>query len=197
MARIEVGAKIPDGVLFYIDAKNNVQKVSIHSLAAGKKIVIFGVPGAFTPVCSQEHVPKFIKKAMALKAKGVDDIICISVNDPFVMKKWARSYPGNKHVKFLSDGSAIYTRSLGLQLDLTENGLGIRSQRYALICDNLEVKIANIEEGASHMTTLAVSSAENTLKSTCNTTCKATCDKGRWNPGIWLCPNVFLSRCQG
>lgn len=168
MPRIGVGAKIPNGMLFYIDAENKVRDVSVHSLAAEKKIVIFGVPGAFTPVCSQEHVPKFVEKAMALKAKGVDDIICISVNDPYVMNKWASSYPTNKHVKFLSDGAANYTHSLGLELDLTDTGLGIRSQRYALICDNLEVKIANIEGSGTHLTSQTVSSAENILKATSN-----------------------------
>jgi len=166
MARIAVGSKIPDGALFYADEENEIRSVSVHSLAAGKKVVIFGVPGAFTPVCSREHVPGFIESTKALKAKGVDDIICISVNDPFVMKQWANSYPENTHVKFLSDGSANYTHSLGLQLDLTDDGLGIRSQRYALVCVNLEVKIANLEEGVHHMTTHKVSTAAKTLEAT-------------------------------
>lgn len=183
MARVAVGSKIPDGELFYMDAKNQLQSVSVHSLAAGKKVVIFGVPGAFTPVCSREHVPGFIEKAKELKAKGVEEIICISVNDPYVMKEWANSYPSNKHIKFLSDGSANYTNSLGLELDLTETGLGVRSQRYALICDDLEVKIANLEEGASHMTTHKVSSAENALRESCKQNLLQPPTKERW---VWV-----------
>eukprot|EP01018_Ginkgo_biloba_P014989 Gb_01769 [translate_table: standard] len=160
MAPIAVGDKIPDGVLAYFDAENNLQQVSVHSLAAGKKIVLFGVPGAFTPTCSLQHVPGFIEKAEELKGKTVEEIICISVNDPFVMKEWAKTYPNNKHVKFLADGSAKYTYALGLELDLSEKGLGIRSRRFALVCDDLVVKVANIEEGGSFTN----SSADEILK---------------------------------
>ncbi|KAH9314896.1 hypothetical protein KI387_023523 [Taxus chinensis] len=161
MAPIAVGDKIPDGTLAYFDEESNLQQASVHSLAAGKKIILFGVPGAFTPTCSLKHVPGFIEKAEELKAKGVDDIILISVNDPFVMREWAKTYPNNKNVKFLADGSAKYTHALGLELDLAEKGLGIRSRRFALVCDNLEVKVANLEEGGS----FEVSSAEEILKS--------------------------------
>ena len=107
-----------------------------------------------------KHVPGFIEKAEELKAKGVDEILCISVNDPFVMKAWAKTYPENKHVKFLADGSALYTHALGLELDLSEKGLGIRSRRYALLVDDLKVKVANIESGGE----FTVSSADEILK---------------------------------
>ncbi|KAH9314897.1 hypothetical protein KI387_023524, partial [Taxus chinensis] len=160
MAPIEVGAKIPEGTLGYFDAEDNLQQVSVHSLAAGKKVILFGVPGAFTPTCSLKHVPGFIEKAEELKAKGIAEVICISVNDPFVMKEWAKTFPGNKDVKFLADGSAKYTYALGLELDLTGMGLGIRSRRFALVCDNLEVKVANVEEGGD----FTISSAEDILK---------------------------------
>ncbi|KAF7819796.1 peroxiredoxin-2B-like [Senna tora] len=160
MAPIAVGDVIPDGILSYLDEENKPQTVSIHSLAAGKKVIIFGVPGAFTPTCSLKHVPGFIERAEELKAKGVDEVICISVNDPFVMHAWAKNYPENKHVKFLADGSAKYTHALGLELDLTERGLGTRSRRFALLVEDLKVKVANVESGGE----FTVSGAEEIIK---------------------------------
>ncbi|KAK4430744.1 Peroxiredoxin-2 [Sesamum alatum] len=160
MAPVAVGDVIPDGTLSYFDEQDQLQSVSIHSLAAGKKVILFAVPGAFTPTCSMKHVPGFIEKAGELKSKGVDEILCISVNDPFVMKAWAKTFPDNKHVKFLADGSATYTRALGLELDLTEKGLGIRSRRFALLVEDLKVKVANVESGGE----FTVSSAEDILK---------------------------------
>ncbi|KAG5537732.1 hypothetical protein RHGRI_024998 [Rhododendron griersonianum] len=173
MAPIAVGDVIPDGNLAFFDEDDKLQTVSIYSLAAGKKVVLFAVPGAFTPTCRayivvemksgvvylnhapfggfillcMKHVPGFIEKAEELKSKGVDEILCLSVNDPFVMKAWAKTYPENKHVKFLADGSATYTQALGLELDLSEKGLGTRSRRFALLVDDLKVKVANIESG--------------------------------------------------
>nr|QFQ66342.1 redoxin [Phanerochaete pseudomagnoliae]QFQ66353.1 peroxiredoxin [Xylaria sp.] len=160
MAPIGVGDTLPDGALAHFDEQDQLQQVSIHSLVAGKKVVIVGVPGAFTPTCSLKHVPGFIEKAEELKAKGVAEIICISVNDPFVMKAWAKTYPENKHVKFLADGSATYTYALGLELDLKEKGLGIRSRRFALLVDDLKVTAANVEEGGE----FTVSSVDEILK---------------------------------
>ncbi|CAK9329400.1 unnamed protein product [Citrullus colocynthis] len=160
MAPIAVGDTLPDGTVAYFDEDDQLQQASIHSLAAGKKVVLFGVPGAFTPTCSLKHVPGFIENAEALKSKGIDDILLISVNDPFVMKAWAKSYPENKHVKFLADGSAAYTHALGLELDLSEKGLGVRSKRFSLLVDNLKVKAANIESGGE----FTVSGAEDILK---------------------------------
>ncbi|EXC03780.1 hypothetical protein L484_001936 [Morus notabilis] len=160
MAPIAVGDSLPEGTVSYFDANGDLQSVSVHSLAAGKKVVLFGVPGAFTPTCSLKHVPGFIERAEEFKSKGVDELLCISVNDPFVMKAWAQSYPDNKHVKFLADGSAKYTHSLGLELDLSEKGLGTRSRRFALLVDDLKVKAANVESGGE----FTVSSAEDILK---------------------------------
>ncbi|KAK4760722.1 hypothetical protein SAY87_005615 [Trapa incisa] len=160
MAPIAVGDSLPDGTLAYFDEQDNLQEVSIHSLTVGKKVILFGVPGAFTPTCSLKHVPGFIEKAEELKSKGVDEVICISVNDPFVMKAWARTYPENKHVKFLADGSAKYTYALGLELDLGEEGLGVRSRRFALLIEDLKVKAANVEAGGE----FTVSSADDILK---------------------------------
>ncbi|KAF8407073.1 hypothetical protein HHK36_006198 [Tetracentron sinense] len=160
MAPIAVADVIPDGTLAHFDEEDQLQQVSVHSLAAGKKVILFGVPGAFTPTCSTKHVPGFIEKAEELKAKGIDEILLISVNDPFVMKAWAKTYPENKHVKFLADGSATYTHALGLELDLAEKGLGTRSRRFALLVDDLKVKVANVESGGE----FTVSSADEILK---------------------------------
>uniref|UniRef100_A0A803QS65 Glutaredoxin-dependent peroxiredoxin n=3 Tax=Cannabis sativa TaxID=3483 RepID=A0A803QS65_CANSA len=160
MAPIAVGDSLPDGTLSFFDENDDLQNVSVHSLAAGKKVVLFGVPGAFTPTCSTKHVPGFIEKEAEFKAKGVNEIFLVSVNDPFVMKAWAQTYSGNKNVKFLADGAAKYTHALGLELDLSEKGLGIRSRRFALVVDNLKVTVANGENGGE----FSVSSADDILK---------------------------------
>ncbi|GAU42951.1 hypothetical protein TSUD_142880 [Trifolium subterraneum] len=160
MAPITVGDVVPDGTLAYLDEENKPQSVTIHSLAAGKKVIIFGVPGAFTPTCSLKHVPGFIERAEELKGKGVDEIICISVNDPFVLNSWAKTFPENKHVKFLADGSATYTHALGLELDLTDKGLGIRSKRFSLLVEDLKVKVANVEGGGE----FTISGADDIIK---------------------------------
>ncbi|CDP03304.1 unnamed protein product [Coffea canephora] len=160
MAPIAVGDVIPDGTLAYFDEQDQLQSVSIHSLAAAKKVILFAVPGAFTPTCSLKHVPGFIEKAEELKSKGVAEVICISVNDPFVMKAWAKTFPENKHVKFLADGSGTYTKALNLELDLSDKGLGIRSRRFALLVDNLKVIVANVEAGGD----FTVSGADEILK---------------------------------
>jgi peroxiredoxin len=161
MAPIKVGDKIPDSTLHYIN-EDGLQALSIHAAAAGKKVVIFAVPGAFTPTCSLKHVPSFLENGEALKAKGVSEIFCVSVNDPFVMKAWADTYPKNTGIiKFLADGSGTFTKALGLELDLNDKGLGFRSKRYALLVDDLVVKVANIEEGGG----FEVSSGEAILKS--------------------------------
>ncbi|KAG6496016.1 peroxiredoxin-2C-like [Zingiber officinale] len=160
MASITVGDVLPDGELAWFDESNQLQMISVHWLAAGKKVALFAVLGAFTPICSMIHLPGFIESAEELKSKGVDEILLISVNDPFVMKAWAMTYPDNRHVKFLADGSGTYTRALGLELDLSDEGLGTRSQRFALLVDNLVVTVANIEEGGE----FTISGAEEILK---------------------------------
>ncbi|CAJ2674554.1 peroxiredoxin [Trifolium pratense] len=160
MAPIEVGNVIPNGTLAYLDDSSNIQYVSIHSFAANKKVIILGVPGAFTPFCISGHVPSFIEISEVLQAKGVDEIICISVNDPFVMNAWNKTFPENNHVKFLADGSAAYARALGLEIDLSEFGLGIRSKRFCLLVEDLKVKVAKVEGGAQ----FTISSAQKIIK---------------------------------
>ena len=160
MAPIAAGDTLPEGSHSWFDESDQMQTLSIHSLAAGKKVILIGLPGAFTPTCSTKHVPGFIDQAVELKAKGVDEILVISVNDAFVMKAWAKTYPENKHVKFLADGAGKYTKALGLELDLSEKGLGLRSRRYAILVDDLKVKVANIEQAGE----FTVSSAEEILK---------------------------------
>ncbi|KAB2029017.1 hypothetical protein ES319_D05G134500v1 [Gossypium barbadense] len=160
MACIVVGDTIPDGTVSYADEAHQILNVSVHSIAAAKQVILCGVPGAFTPTCSLKHVPGFIEKAEELKSKGISEIIVISVNDPYVMRAWGKSYPENKHVKFLSDSSGAYVKTLGLELDVSDRGFGIRSQRFALLLDDLKVKVANVESDGQ----FKVSSAEDMLK---------------------------------
>ncbi|XP_010470474.1 PREDICTED: peroxiredoxin-2C-like [Camelina sativa] len=160
MAPITVGNVIPDGKISFFDENDQLQTVSIHSFAAGKKVVFFGVPGAFTPLCSMSHVPGFIEKAGEFKSKGIDEIICFSANDPYVMKAWGKTYTENKHVKFVGDGSGEYTHLLGLELDLKDKGMGVRTRRFAMLLDNLKVTVANVESGGE----FTISSAEDILK---------------------------------
>ncbi|HEX7388955.1 MAG TPA: peroxiredoxin [Acidiphilium sp.] len=114
-------------------ASEGPQEVDIGTLFAGKTVVLFAVPGAFTPTCSARHLPGYLEHYDSLRARGVDEVICIAVNDVFVMKAWAASQNGADRITFLADGSGLFTRAVGLELDLTARGLGVRSQRYALI----------------------------------------------------------------
>lgn len=137
-----------------------MQEISTGDLTKGKKVVLFAVPGAFTPTCSLKHLPGFIEKADALKAKGVDTIACVSVNDAFVMDAWSKSVGADGKVLMLADGSALFTKSIGADLDLTDKGLGIRSRRYAMLLDDGTVKVLNLEEGGA----FTISSADDILQ---------------------------------
>ena len=112
---------------------------------AGKKIVIFGLPGAYTPTCSAKHVPGYVAEHDALKAKGVDEIWCVSVNDAFVMGAWGKDQGVGSKVRMMADGSGEFTKKLGLELDLTARGLGVRSDRYVMVVDNGVVKHLAVE----------------------------------------------------
>ncbi|KAL3687312.1 hypothetical protein R1sor_013621 [Riccia sorocarpa] len=161
-ATIQIGEKLPEAELSYLDKDNNVQTVKVSELTKGKKTVIIAVPGAFTPTCSQKHVPGFVEKADELKAKGVDTIACVSVNDAFVMKAWGEDLGVGDKVLLLSDGNAHFTKALGVELDLSDKpvGLGLRSRRYSLLAEDGVVKQLNLEEGGA----FSISGPEEILK---------------------------------
>jgi peroxiredoxin len=149
---IKVGDKLPSAKLYeskgYSDESHcptSPEPVDVTELTAGKKVVFFGLPGAFTPTCSGKHVPGYVKAAEALKAKGVDEIVCLSVNDGFVMAAWGRDQGTSGKVRMLGDGSAEFTKALGLELDLGPYGMGLRCQRFSMFVDNGVVKSLNVE----------------------------------------------------
>ena len=141
---IKVGDTIPSVTVRQATAEGP-KEVNTAELFAGRTVVLFGVPGAFTPTCSAKHLPGFITHAAALKAKGVDTIACMAVNDGFVMGAWAKEQGITDEVVMLADGSADFTRALGLEMDLTARGLGVRSQRFALVARNGKVTHLAVE----------------------------------------------------
>ena len=151
---IAVGDKIPECTL-KVMGENGPQNVTTAELFDGKKVVMFAVPGAFTPGCSMTHLPGFVANADKIMAKGVDSIICLSVNDAFVMDAWGKTQNA-EHLVMLADGNGEFTAKLGLELDGSGFGLGTRSQRYAMIVDNGTVTTLNVEPGPG----IDVSSAE-------------------------------------
>ncbi|OIT08412.1 PREDICTED: peroxiredoxin-2E-2, chloroplastic-like [Nicotiana attenuata] len=161
-ATISVGDTLPNSTLSYFDSSDELKTLSISDLTNGKKVVLLAVPGAFTPTCSQKHLPGFVEKSKELKSKGVDTIACISVNDAFVMKSWKENLKINDEVLLLSDGNLEFTKAIGCELDLSDKpiGLGVRSRRYAMLVDDGVVKVLNLEEGGA----FNVSSAEDILK---------------------------------
>jgi len=153
VSAISVGEKLPGEYKFsYFDAEGNMQDVTVEELTKGKKVVLFAVPGAFTPTCSLKHLPGFVEKAEELKEKGVDTIACVAVNDAFVMDAWGKSVGADGKILLLADGSALFTKAIGVDLDLVEKGLGIRSRRYAMLVDDGVVSDLNLEEGGAFTT---------------------------------------------
>ena len=142
---ISVSDKIPSVTLKQLTPEG-VKEVTTDEIFGGKKVVLFAVPGAFTPACSQRHLPGFVERAADIKAKGIDEIACVAVNDAFVMGAWGREQKTEGKVRMLADGSGDLVRALGLELDLSKGGLGIRSQRYSMLVDNGVVKSLNIEK---------------------------------------------------
>lgn len=155
---INVGDKVPEVGLQHKTA-DGIDTLTPDTLFAGKKVVLFAVPGAFTPTCSAQHVPSFVKNADALKAKGVDTIACVAVNDAFVMDAWGAAQGAGNSVMMLADGSAKFAQAIGLELDLVERGMGVRSQRYAMVVEDGVVKNLFVEEPGAY----DVSSAEHVL----------------------------------
>ncbi len=156
---IAVGDRIPSATLFRMGA-DGPEAVSTDEYFAGRKVVMFGLPGAFTPTCSAKHVPGFLEHAQAIKNKGVDKIACLSVNDAFVMGAWAKDQGTGNEIDMLADGSCELTRKMGLEFDLSERGLGLRSRRYAMVVEDGVVRHLAVEDGPG----LSVSSAEEILK---------------------------------
>ncbi|HEX4798264.1 MAG TPA: peroxiredoxin, partial [Burkholderiales bacterium] len=149
---IKVGDKLPDGKLSESTEFDEAagcpmppKDVSVSDALKGKKVVIFALPGAYTPTCSAKHVPSYLTNLDKLKAKGVDEIWCFAVNDPFVMGAWSRDQKANGKIRFMADGSADYTKKLGLELDLNARGLGTRCQRFSMVVDDGVVKSLNVE----------------------------------------------------
>lgn len=155
---IHVGDKVPSATLMEMQ-DGGPKPVKTDDLFAGKKVIVFALPGAFTPTCSAKHVPGFVQNFDALKAKGIDEIACVSVNDAFVMGAWGKDQKSDGKVRMLADGNGDFTRALGLEMDGTRFGMGKRSQRYAMIIDDGVVKELNVEEPGA----FAVSSAEHVL----------------------------------
>ena len=163
---IQVGQRVPDGTLSeFIEQETpgcvlGPNTFEVSKLVAGKRIALFGLPGAFTPTCSAKHVPSYLRNATELKARGVDEIWCVSVNDAFVMGAWGREEKTGGNSRMLGDGSALWTRALGLDQDLTSRGMGIRSHRYSMLLDDGAVKALHVEAPGK----FEVSNAETMLK---------------------------------
>jgi peroxiredoxin len=156
---IKVGDRVPSGSFMTMSA-DGPKPVTTDELFKGKKVVLFAVPGAFTPTCHRNHLPGFVKNADAIKGKGIDTIAVTGVNDVFVMDAWKKASGGDA-IEFLADGSGNWAKALGLTLDMTERGLGVRSQRYSMLVEDGVVKALNIEEGPGKA---EVSGADNLLK---------------------------------
>jgi peroxiredoxin len=149
---IKVGDRLPEGTLTeMIDVERpgctvGPNSFPVSDLAKGKRIVIFGLPGAFTPTCSAKHVPGFVANHDKLRDKKIDEVWCVSVNDAFVMGAWGREQQAAGKVRMMADGSALFTRALGLDQDLTARGMGVRSQRYSMLVEDGVVKRLNVEQ---------------------------------------------------
>ncbi len=162
---IKVGDKLPAGSLaefIEVEAEGcslGPNTFSVADLTKGKTIAIFGLPGAYTPTCSAQHVPGYVQHAAALKAKGVDEILCISVNDAFVMGAWGRDLKATGIVRMMADGNADFSKALGLDADFSKFGMGVRSQRYSMLVVDGTVKQLNVEAGGK----FEVSNAETML----------------------------------
>jgi glutaredoxin/glutathione-dependent peroxiredoxin len=155
---IKVGDKIPN-MKFKVRQGGDPKDMTTDELFKGKKVVLFAVPGAFTPTCSMKHLPGFIGNYDALKKKGVDTVACLAVNDHFVMGAWANDQGSGDKIAMIADGNGDFTKAVGLELDGSGFGLGTRSQRYAMVVDDGVVKQLNVEKGGA----FEVSSAESVL----------------------------------
>ncbi len=156
---IKVGDALPADIKLKEMGEGGPKDVTVGQVFKGKKVIVFAVPGAFTPTCSMKHLPGFLEQANAIRAKGVDEIVCLSVNDAFVMGAWGKANNAQGKVRMLADGNGEFTKALGLTLDASGFGMGTRSQRYAMIVQDGKVKEVFVEPGPG----LTVSSAESVL----------------------------------
>ena len=154
---IKAGDKMPAGT-FKTKTKDGIQDLTTDQLFKGKTVVLFSVPGAFTPICDAKHLPGYVQQAGAIKAKGVDTIACMAVNDVFVMDAWGKAQGADGKVLMLADGNAEFTKALGLELDASKSGMGIRSRRFSMVVDDGVVKELHVEAPGE----FKVSSAEAT-----------------------------------
>ena len=155
---IQVGDKLPSATLVKA-TENGPDQVSTDEFFAGRKVALFAVPGAFTPTCSAKHMPGFVDNADALKAKGVDEIACVSVNDAFVMDAWGKASNAGDKITLLADGNGQFAKELGLEMDGSKFGMGTRSQRYSMVVNDGVVESLNVEAPGE----FKVSSAEHLL----------------------------------
>jgi peroxiredoxin len=156
---IKVGDKIP-AVQLKTMAGDGMQNLSTDEIFKGKKVVLFALPGAFTPTCSAKHLPGFVQHAEKIKAKGIDTIACLSVNDAFVMDAWGKAQNTGEKILMLADGNGDFSKAVGLTMDGTGYGMGLRASRYAMLVDDGTVKVLNIEAPGA----FEVSSAESIMK---------------------------------
>ena len=157
---IKVGDKLPDATFMTMSA-DGPKPMTTAEMFDGKKVALFAVPGAFTPTCHAKHVPSYVGNHDALKAKGVDTIACTSVNDVFVLNEWSKATGSAGKITMLADGGAAFVKAIGLDVDLSANGLGVRSRRYAMLVKDGVVKALNVEDAPGKM---EKSSAEELLK---------------------------------
>jgi len=157
---IQKGEPIPNAKLFALDESGAPRATPASELFAGKRVVLFAVPGAFTRTCSEKHLPSFVQNADAIKAEGIDEIVCVAVNDAMVLAAWGREHGATGKISMLSDGLCEFTRALGLEQDLSERGLGVRSKRYAMIIADGKVADLHVEPPGAY----GVSSGEAVLE---------------------------------
>lgn len=142
---LNVGDRLPDGK-FTVMGPDGPQPKTVDEVFAGKKVAIFAVPGAYTPTCSKSHMPGFVDRVDELHAKGIDTIACTAVNDVFVLTNWAKDMGATGKIEMLADGSGDFAKAIGLEIDLSNFGLGLRSKRYAMLVDDGVVKVLNVED---------------------------------------------------
>lgn len=153
---IKVGDKLPDAT-FTVMGEDGPKPVTTSEFFGGRKVALFAVPGAYTPTCHKQHMPGFVERAEEIKSKGMDAVACTAVNDCFVLTNWAKDSGASGKIDMLADGSADFAKKVGLEIDLTARGLGVRSRRYAMVVDDGVVKVLNVEEAPP---SLSVSSAD-------------------------------------